>query len=77
MTAATWKSTVQLRFPRAVAWTKNGKPGEGSRYVCYAEPDGRELGVSTISTADAWRVAALNIRDNVPADKAPGQTLLL
>lgn len=72
--ATGWKGFVVGRHPRAVVHSKTHPI---KRFVCYTEPDGEELGVSMISTADAWRVAWINIREGVPADKAPGQSLLL
>lgn len=78
MTAPTgWKAKVLERHPQGVVWAKRDQPGGGQRFVAYDRPDGREIGVSTISTADAWRVAWINIRDGATADKAPGQSLLL
>ncbi len=75
--ATGWKAKVLERHPRAVVWSKRDQPNSGQSFRCYAEPDGRELGVSMVSTGDAWRVAWINIREGVPADKAPGQRLLL
>jgi len=72
--ATGWKALVVARHLRAVV---HSKTIPAKRFVCYSEPDGEELGVSMISTADAWRVAWINIREGVPADKAPGQSLLL
>lgn len=77
MTATGWKALVLGRYPRAVVWSKRDQPNSGQSFRCYAHPDGIELGISMVSTADAWRVAWINISEGVPADKAPGQSLLL
>lgn len=77
MTATGWKAKVLDRHPRAMVWSKRDQPNSGQRFLVMAEPDGVTLGVSTLSTSDAWRVAWLNIHDGVPAHKAPGQSLLL
>lgn len=77
MSGTGWKGLVQGRHGDAVVWARRDPATGGQVFTCYEKRDGRELGTSTVSKPDAWRVAWVNIREGVPADKAPGQSLLL